>query len=97
MKTFNVLAVILAIPPIAWLPARFWIFCGEPWCLSVYPEWLDRYIYSKALPYLPEDMSLAAEQMEFIEVWIASVIIMEIVALVSIYKFKDKFKDFGLG
>lgn len=93
MKLFLMLATPLSIPLIAWLPAKFWTLCGEPWCLKIYPEWLDRLIYSFALPYLDEDIGVAASQMEFIEVWIASVIIMELAGFLLFYKFRDVFND----
>ena len=93
MKLFLMIAVPVAIPFIAWIPAKFWTICGEPWCLKIYPEWLDRMIYSLAMPYLGTDIGDAAEQMEFIEVYIASVIIMEVVALILILVFKDVFDD----
>jgi hypothetical protein len=93
MKAFPVIGILSSVPFIAWLPARFWTHCGNPWCLSVYPDWLDRRIYSLAHPYLAEDMSLAADQMEFLEVWIASVIIMQIFAASALYLLKDKFSD----
>lgn len=46
-----------------------------------------------ALPYLSEEMEIAAEQMEFIEVWIASAIIMEICFLLLMFLTKKYFKD----
>jgi hypothetical protein len=93
MKLFLMIGVPLAIPFIAWVPAEFWTMCGNPWCLKVYPDWLDRMISSLALPYLDTDIGTAAEQLEFIEVYIASVVIMEVVAAALLFKFKDKFND----
>jgi len=90
MRTFLFIGVVLAMPVIAWVPARFWVLCGEPWCLDFYPEWLDRSIYLLVAPYLSADMVIAAGQMEFIEVLLASTIILEIFSLGLIYLFKDK-------
>ncbi len=93
MNPLFLTGIILAMPVIAWVPARFWTLCGAPWCLNIYPEWLDRYIYSKALPYLHPDMNAAAEQMEFLETWIVTTIILEIVSLLLIFLLKDTFRD----
>lgn len=93
MKLFLKIVVPLSIPFIAWIPAKFWVYCGDPWCLKVYPDWLDRMIYNVALPYLDNDMVEAALEMEFIETYIASVIIMEIVALLLYLVFKDEFNE----
>lgn len=71
----------LAIPFIAWLPARFWVACGYLWCLEVFPARIDSLIYTVASPYLDSDISVAAGQMEFMEIWLSSVVIMEIVIL----------------
>jgi hypothetical protein len=81
------------MPVIAWLPAKFWVLAGNLWCLNFYPGWLDRFIYSIASPYLSEDMVLAAEQMEFLEVWFATAIILETVSLLMMFWLKDKFND----
>lgn len=75
------LGFAVAIPFIAWLPARFWSITSEPWCLKVIPHWLDKIFYSIASPYLNQDMIIAAEQMEFIEIWFSSVVILEIIVL----------------
>lgn len=93
MKLFLMIAVPLFIPFIAWIPAKFWVYSGDPWCLRVYPDWLDRTIYNLALPYLPEDIGDAAVQMEFIEVYIASVVIMEAVALVLFFSCRHVFDE----
>lgn len=90
MKISHVITVFLTVPFLGWLPARFWTVCGDPWCLKVYPDWLDRRIYSLASPYLAEDISLAADQMEFLEVWIASVIILEIATFSVLFLCKEK-------
>jgi hypothetical protein len=93
MKTRHVIGVLLAMPVIAWLPARFWTVCGNPWCLKVYPDWIDKMIYGLAQPYLADDVSMAAEQMDFLEVWIASVLILQVVTLSVLYWCKDKFTE----
>jgi len=93
MKAFFAVVFLFGIPVIAWLPARLWTICGDPWCLSVYPEWLDSKIYSLARPYLDEDISMAAEQMEFLEVWISSVIILQAFMLVILFLCRDKFSE----
>ena len=93
VKIFIVFWCLVSMPVIAWLPAKFWVLAGNLWCLEVYPVWLDRFLYSIASPYLSQDMSMAAEQMEFLEVWIASALILEIVSLVLMLLLKDKFND----
>lgn len=91
MKLFLMIGGPLAIPFIAWLPAKFWTTCGDPWCLKIYPDWLDRMISSLALPYLDKDIGIAAEQIEFLEVYIVSVLIMEMTAFVLLFWYKDLF------
>lgn len=93
MKKFIVIWCLVSMPFIAWLPAKFWVLAGNLWCLEIYPEWLDRFIYSVASPYLSHDMTIAAEQMEFLEVWIASAVMLEIMSLVAMFFLKDKFDD----
>lgn len=93
MKLFLAIAVPLSIPFIAWIPAKFWVYCGDPWCLKVYPDWLDRFIYHLAEPYLDKDIGEAALQMEFIETYLASVLIMEIAALLLFFTFKHVFDE----
>ncbi len=93
MRTFITVLTILGIPFIAWLPAKFWSMCGDPWCLKVFPSWLDRMIYGIASPYLDSDIATAAQQMEFVEIWISSVVILEIFAVVMLYLFRDKLKE----
>lgn len=90
-RLFMLIGFAVAIPFIAWLPARFWSICGEPWCLKFIPNWLDKIFYSMASPYLNEDMIIAAEQMEFIEIWFSSVVILEIVVLPLSYWLVAKF------
>lgn len=82
---------ILSTPIIAYSIARIWVLCGYLWCLDFYPEWLDRFIFSKAFPYLSEDMVIAASQMEFLEVWVASAIIMEALFLLFLLLGRKKF------
>lgn len=94
MRTYLVIGVLLSIPIIAWIPAQFWTLCGNPWCLNVYPDWLDRFIYSLALPYLSQDMIMAAAQMEFLEVWITTVIILEAFILLMLFLFKDTLRKY---
>jgi hypothetical protein len=91
MKTFILVWCLLSMPVIGWVAAKFWVLCGYLWCLEIYPDWLDKFIYAKATPFLASDMILAAEQMEFLEVWIASTIILEIFALSMFLLLKDKF------
>jgi len=93
MRKFIVVWCLVSMPIIAWLPAKFWVLAGNLWCLEVYPDWLDRFIYSIASPYLSEDMVLAAEQMEFLEVWLATAFILEIVSLLLMFLLKSKFED----
>lgn len=90
-RVFIIAGCIIAIPFIAWLPARFWSICGDPWCLKFIPPWLDKIFYSIASPYLNEDMIIAAEQMEFIEIWFSSVVILELVVLPLGYVLINKF------
>lgn len=91
MRTFITVLSILGIPFIAWLPAKFWSMWSDPWCLKIFPPWLDHMIYVAAGPYLDKDIVTAAQQMEFVEIWISSVIILEIFAAVMLYLFGDKF------
>lgn len=93
MVTFILVLGILSMPVIAFIFTRLWIMCGHLWCLEVYPEWLDRFIYSKALPFLSPDMTEAASQMEFIEVWIASTVILETFFLFALFLLKAKLRD----
>lgn len=93
MVTFILVLGLLSMPVIAFIFTRLWIMCGYLWCLEVYPEWLDRFIYSKALPYLSPDMTEAASQMEFIEVWIASTVILEIFFLFTLFLLRTKLRD----
>lgn len=90
-RVFIVAGCFVAIPFIAWLPARFWSISGEPWCLKVIPHWLDKIFYSIASPYLNQDMIIAAEQMEFIEIWFSSVVILEIIILPICYVLVTKY------
>lgn len=92
MLKFIVVWGVLSTPVIAYIFARIWVLSGYLWCLNVYPEWLDRSIYSIARPYLSEDMVLAANQMEFLEVWIASAVILEIFFLLMIFSFRNRLK-----
>jgi hypothetical protein len=92
MLKFIVVWGVLSTPVIAYIFARIWILFGYLWCLDFYPEWLDRAIYSMASPYLSEDMVLAANQMEFLEVWIASAVILEILFLLMIFLFGNRLK-----
>jgi len=85
MLKFIVLWGVLSTPVIAYIFARIWVLLGYLWCLDIYPEWLDRFIYVKATPYLSQDMVIAASQMEFLEVWIASAILVEIFFLFLIF------------
>lgn len=93
MKKFIVIWGFLTMPLIAWVPASLWNACGYLWCLTIYPDWLDRFIYSIARQYLSEDMVVAAQQLEFLEVWIASAIILEVFWCTMIFMFKNKFND----
>lgn len=97
MKALKMLGIFCAVPIIAWLPSRFWTECGDPWCLKVFPEWLDRKIYSIVHPYLAHEMTVAAAQMDFIEVWISSVVILELIAISIVFLSQDKFRDDDLG
>lgn len=92
MLKFIVVWGVLSTPVIAYIFARIWVLFGYLWCLDFYPEWLDRLIYSKALPYLSKDMVIAANQMEFLEVWIASAIIVETFFLLMVFLFRNKLK-----
>ncbi len=94
MKPLKTLGVFLAIPFIAWLPARFWTVCGEPWCLKIFPEWSDRVLYAIASPYLDGDMIRAAEQMDFLEVWISTVIILVIITVSLFTLLQHKLNEF---
>jgi len=93
VKKFIMIWCLVSMPVIAWLPAKFWVLEGNLWCLEFYPDWLDRFIYSMASPYLSPDMTIAAEQMEFLEVWIASAIMLEAFSLLLMFLFKDKFDE----
>lgn len=93
MKTIIASILFLAIPIIAWLPARLWTVCGDPWCLKIYPEWLDNKIYSLASPYLANELSIAAEQMEFLEVWIVSVLILQLFTSCALFLCRNVFKE----
>lgn len=92
MLKFIIVWGVLSTPVIAYIFARIWVLVGYLWCLNFYPEWLDRFIYAKALPYLSQDMVIAANQMEFLEVWIASALIVEIFFLFLIFLLRDKLK-----
>jgi len=92
MLKFIVVWGVLSTPVIAYIFARIWVLAGYLWCLDFYPEWLDRAIFSMALPYLSDDMVLAASQMEFLEVWIASAVILEVFLLVLIFSFRNRLK-----
>lgn len=85
MLKFIVIWGVLSTPVIAYIFARIWVLLGYLWVLDIYPEWLDRFIYAKAFPYLSRDMVIAASQMEFLEVWIASAVIVEIFFLLLIF------------
>lgn len=90
MVRFIVIFGFISMPFIAWIFTRVWIFAGHQWCLEVYPAWLDRFIYSQMQPFLSKDMLEAAVQMEFIEVWIVTTIIIEILFFVlMVFLFKD--------
>lgn len=93
MKVFLVTFSLLSIPVIAWLPARFWTMCGDPWCIKFYPDWLDNFIIRTSLPYLSPDMFIAESQISFLQVWIASVIIMETFLIITIFLFRHKMSD----
>ena len=93
VKKFIVIWCLISMPVIAWLPAKFWVLAGNLWCLEFYPDWLDRLIYSVSSPYLSQDMTMAAEQMEFLEVWIASAIILEACSLLMMFLLKEKFDE----
>lgn len=93
MKTFLLLTFLGGVPFIAWLPARLWTLCGDPWCLEVFPDWLDHLIYWMAQHYLSHEMTIAAEQMDFIEVWMSSIIIIYLFASAIYLPFRDKFRD----
>jgi hypothetical protein len=93
MVTFILVLGLVSMPVIAFIFTRLWIMCGYLWCLEVYPEWLDRFIYSKALPYLSADMTEAASQMEFIEVWIASTVILETFFLFTLFLLNPQLRD----
>ena len=69
---------LLSMPFISWVFTRVWILAGRPWCLDVYPVWLDRFIYAMAEPYLSAEMIEAATQMEFIEVLIVATLLLEL-------------------
>jgi hypothetical protein len=95
MNAFKSIAIMTlsSIPFIAWVPANFWTLCGDPWCLKIFPEWLDKIIASLALPFLDKDILTAAEQINFLEVWLSSAIIMEIVALLILFLSRNVFKE----
>lgn len=90
----NILMFFLGgIPVIAWLPARLWTVCGDPWCLKVFPDWLDSLLYSLLHHYLDDEMTMAAEQMDFLEVWISSILIIQIFTLSLLLFCKYKFTE----
>ena len=91
VKKFIVIWCLISMPVIAWLPAKFWVLSGNLWCLEFFPDWLDRFMYSTASPYLSQDMILAAEQMEFLEVWFASALILEVFSLLLMFLLRKKF------
>jgi len=91
MLLYFIVAVVLSMPLIAWIPAKFWYLCGDPWCLHAYPDWLDRLLYNLSSPLLASDMILAAEQMDFFEIWLATVIILEILSLLLLFIFRKSF------
>lgn len=67
---------------ISWQIAEWWsMLSSDPWCLHCFPKWLDKQIYSIASPYLSNDMGSAAEQMDFIEVFIATFIMTTVVLI----------------
>jgi hypothetical protein len=67
---------------IAWVIAGWWsMLSSDPWCLYCFPKWLDKQIYSIASPFLSYDMGTAAEQMDFIEVFIATFIMASVVLI----------------
>jgi len=95
MNAFKSIAIMIlsSIPFIAWVPANLWTLCGDPWCLKFFPESLDKLISSLALPFLDKDILTAAEQINFLEVWLSSAIIMEIIALLILYLSRNVFKE----
>lgn len=93
MKAFILMVFFIGIPGIAWLPARLWTICGDPWCLNIYPAWLDKITYTIARPYLDQDIGTAAEQMDFLAVWISSVTIMQLFMLIILFLYRDEFNE----
>ena len=84
--------------PLSWLIAKWWsVSSGDPWCLHCFPGWIDKIIYQIARPLLSENIGTAAEQMDFIEVWISTFIMttIVIVTIVAVVK-KQLLEEPGL-
>ena len=82
---------------ISWDIAGWWnMLASDPWCLHCFPKWVDKQIYSIASPFLSYDMGSAAEQMDFIEIFIAA-FIMTSLALIPIIPLIKNILFYGTG
>ena len=78
---------------VSFLPAKWGSSTVEQLCLSLIPGWADRAIYSALRPLLSEDIGNAAVQMDFIEVWLVSFIILAAVMITILFFFNTKSGD----
>lgn len=101
MKTSKIIAICILLLGFcfSWLIAESAnIFNSSPWYLEYFPSWVDRIIYSTAHFLLAEDLSLAAKQMDFIETFILTLLILSafniiIITLLNKYLFRDNDTD----
>lgn len=81
-RALTVLSFISGFP-VSWLIARWWnTYSGDPWCLHFFPKWADKVILLIVSPLLSQDIGTAAEQMDFVEVWVTVFILTSIFILI---------------
>jgi hypothetical protein len=94
MKAFLKFGGFLVSLPVSWLIARWWdMLSGDPWCLHYFPKWADASLHFIIKPLLSNDIGIAAEQMDFMEVWILTFIMTSAVAVAGFALIKKHLFD----
>ena len=90
MKAYKIFG---SLPPalfLSWFLAQWWNSSFDPWCLHYFPKWADKIIYNSTHSLLSEDIGNAANQMDMLEVWFSSFILVEMALLTILFVYEMK-------
>lgn len=93
MKPSRLIGSLCLASFVSLFPAKWGNTAVEQLCLSLIPDWADKAIYSTLRPLLSEDIGNAAEQMDFIEVWFTSFLMMAAVMFTLLLAYKMKCRN----